>query len=135
MSQVFHQKLKIKTTKVSKNVFISWHGAGNTKGGRITVPLTSCLTGLDESVLQIITKIVSWHTAYSKPVQQEVNGTVILPPLVFPAWGKFPTLLKTTLLNRRVWRSSDDRQNKAVARREILLGPGVLFTTLHLLQN
>jgi hypothetical protein len=23
----------------------------------------------------------------SKPVKQEVNGTVILPPLVFPAYG------------------------------------------------
>ena len=30
------------------------------------------------------TKIVSCHTAGSKPVKQEVNGTVILPPLVFP---------------------------------------------------
>ncbi len=54
---------------------------GNTKGGNITVPLTSCLTGLDESVLQIKTKIVSCHTADSKPAKQEVNGTVILPPL------------------------------------------------------
>jgi hypothetical protein len=34
--------------------------------------------------LQIKTKIVSSHTADSKPVKQEVNGTVILPPLVFP---------------------------------------------------
>jgi hypothetical protein len=42
--------------------------SGNTKGG----------------VLQIKTKIVSSHTADSKPVKQEVNGTVILPPLVFP---------------------------------------------------
>jgi hypothetical protein len=40
---------------------------------------------LDYSVLQIKTKIVSCHTADSKPVKQEVNGTVILPPLVFPA--------------------------------------------------
>jgi hypothetical protein len=30
-------------------------------------------------------KIVSSHTADSKPVKQEVNCTVILPPLVFPA--------------------------------------------------
>jgi hypothetical protein len=30
------------------------------------------------------TKIVSSLTADSKPVKQEVNGTVILPPLVFP---------------------------------------------------
>ncbi len=61
--------------------------AGNTKGGSITVPLTSCLTGLDQSVLQIKTKIVSSHTADSKPFKQEVNGTVILPPLVFPGIG------------------------------------------------
>jgi hypothetical protein len=58
--------------------------SGNTKGGSITVLLTSCLTGLNRSVLQIKTKIVSCHTADSKPVKQEVNGKVILPPLVFP---------------------------------------------------
>ncbi len=57
----------------------------NTKGGSITVLLTSCLTGLDSSVLQIKTKNVSCHTADSKVVKQEVNGTVILPPLVFLA--------------------------------------------------
>jgi hypothetical protein len=28
--------------------------------------------------------IVSFHTADSKSVKQEVNGTVILPPLIFP---------------------------------------------------
>jgi hypothetical protein len=37
-------------------------------------------------LLVLKTKIVSCHTANSKPVKQEVNGTVILPPLVFPAW-------------------------------------------------
>jgi hypothetical protein len=42
------------------------------------------LTGLGKSVLQIKTKNVSYHTADSKPVKQEVNSTVILPPLVFP---------------------------------------------------
>jgi hypothetical protein len=52
-------------------------------GGSITVQLTSCLTCLDLSVLQINTKIVSCHTTDSKPVKQEVNSTVI-PPLVFP---------------------------------------------------
>jgi hypothetical protein len=64
--------------------------AGNTKGGSIIVQLTSCLTGLDWSVLQIKTKIVSCHTADSKPVkqeEQEVNSTVILPPSVFPGSG------------------------------------------------
>jgi hypothetical protein len=57
---------------------------GSTKGGSITVPLTSCLTGLNQSVLQIKTKIVSCHTADSKLVEQEVNGRLIIPPLVFP---------------------------------------------------
>jgi hypothetical protein len=37
--------------------------------------------------LQINTKIVRCHTANSKPVKQEVNGTVILPPLVFPVYN------------------------------------------------
>ncbi len=58
--------------------------SGNTKGGSTTVPLTSCLTGLVWSVLQIKTKIASCHTTDSKPFKQEVNGTVMLPPLVFP---------------------------------------------------
>ncbi len=52
------------------------------------VPLTSCLTGLDQAVLQIKTKIVSCHTTNSKPVKQEVNGIVILPlqySLVLPS--------------------------------------------------
>ncbi len=59
--------------------------AGNTEGGSITELLTSYLTGLDLSVLQIKTKIVHCHTSDSKPIKQEVNGTVILPPYVFPA--------------------------------------------------
>jgi hypothetical protein len=58
--------------------------SGNTKWGSITVPLTSCLTDFDESVLQVKTKIVSCYTADLKPVKQEVNCTVILPPLAFP---------------------------------------------------
>ncbi len=35
--------------------------------------------------MKIKKKIVSCHTADSKTVKKEVNGTVILPPLVFPA--------------------------------------------------
>ncbi len=74
-----------------KPSFLQLHRApqvlsGNTKGGSINIPLTSCLTGLDQSVLQIKTKIVSCHTADSKPVKQEVNSTEICPPLVFPSF-------------------------------------------------
>jgi hypothetical protein len=46
----------------------SVHGKVNpgiAKGGSITVPLTSCLTGLDKTVLKIKTKIVSSQTADS----------------------------------------------------------------------
>jgi hypothetical protein len=57
---------------------------GTLKGESITVRLTSCLTCLDYSVLQIKMNTVSCHTVDSKPVKQEVNNTVILPPLVFP---------------------------------------------------
>ncbi len=70
---------------------------GNTKGGSITVPLTSCLTGLDESVLQIKTKIVSCNIADSKLVKQEANGTVILPPSVFPASTQISNWHKVSL--------------------------------------
>ncbi len=45
------------------------------------------MTGLDKSVLQIKIKIVSCHSADSKPVKQEVNSTVILPPLAFPDYN------------------------------------------------
>jgi hypothetical protein len=68
---------------------------GNTKGGCIIVPLTSCLTGLDQSVLQIKTEFVSSHTAVSKPVKQEVNSIVILPPLVFP--GSAASYIENTI--------------------------------------
>jgi hypothetical protein len=39
--------------------------------------------------LQIKTIFVICHTADSKPVEQEVNSIVILPPLVFPAQLSF----------------------------------------------
>jgi len=57
---------------------------GNTKGGSITVLLTSCLTGFESAVGQLTIFISICKTDYSKTVKQEVNGTVILPPLVFP---------------------------------------------------
>ncbi len=57
---------------------------GILKGEGITVPLTSSLTGLGKSVLQIKTKNVSCHTADPKPVKQEVVGTVIPSPFSIP---------------------------------------------------
>jgi hypothetical protein len=51
---------------------------GNTKGGSITVPLTSCLTGLESAVCQLIIFVFICRTE-SKPVKQEVNSTVINP--------------------------------------------------------
>jgi len=61
-------------------------GSGNTKGESITVPITSSLTGLEPAVSQLTIFVFICKTDNSKPVKQEVNGTVILPPLVFPGW-------------------------------------------------
>ena len=41
---------------MNKTTLLFMLRAGNTKEGSITVPLTSCLTGLDKSVLQIKNK-------------------------------------------------------------------------------
>jgi hypothetical protein len=66
-------------------------------------------------------KIVSYHTADSKPVKQEVNRTVILPPLVFPGSLYFnqkisPSSIFVTygcsfLRGQKVMRSNLNRQN------------------------
>ncbi len=42
--------------------------AGNTKGG-ITIPLTSCLTGLESAVWQLTFSVFISKTDYSKPVK------------------------------------------------------------------
>ncbi len=68
------------------NTFLFWLFVcpGNAKGGSITVPLTSCLTGLESAAWQLTIFVFICKTDKSKLVKQEVNGTVILPPLVFP---------------------------------------------------
>jgi hypothetical protein len=60
-------------------------GQGTLMGGSITVPLTSCLTGLESAAWQLTIFVFIFKTDSSKQVKQEVNCTVILPPLVFPA--------------------------------------------------
>ncbi len=42
------------------------------------------MTGLESAVWQLTFFVFICKTDLSKPVKQEVNGTVILPPLVFP---------------------------------------------------
>ncbi len=70
----FEGKAKSLTCVSLQNIRLAW----NKMTGEAQCPG-------NKSVLQIKTKIVSFHTADSKPVKQEVNGTVILPPLVFHA--------------------------------------------------
>jgi hypothetical protein len=43
-----------------------------------------CLIGLESAVLQLTFFVFICKTDSSKPVKQEVNGTMILSPLVFP---------------------------------------------------
>ncbi len=73
--------------------------AGNTKGGSITVPLTSVwLVWI--SLFANKNKSCHCHTADSKPVKQDFNGTVILPPLVFSDWSpvQLPGQKRTKIL-------------------------------------
>jgi hypothetical protein len=46
--------------------------------------LTSYLTGLESAAWQLSIFVFICKIDWSKPVKQEVNGTVILPSLVFP---------------------------------------------------
>ncbi len=84
--------LAVSTGRLSKFMIITWWvqwpAPGNTKWGCITVPLTSCLTGLELAVWQLTIFVFICKTDKSKPVKQEVNGTVILPPLSIP-WIKY----------------------------------------------
>ncbi len=70
---------------------------GNTKGGSITVPLTSFLIGLELAVWQL--KILFLFAKQTNPNQskKEVNGTVILPPLVFLGCKYHLLLLKRSI--------------------------------------
>jgi hypothetical protein len=56
----------------------------NTKGGSITVPLTSCLTGLESAVRQLTLCFYSQNRLIQTG-QTGGQSTVIIPPLVFPA--------------------------------------------------
>ncbi len=69
---------------VVKSKHWAYGRAGNTKRGSITVPLTSYLTGLESAVRLLTIIVLICKTDLSKLVKQEINGTVILPPLVFP---------------------------------------------------
>jgi hypothetical protein len=55
------------------SVDVKWSGAGNTKGGSITVLLTFCLTFLESAVWQLKIFLFICNTDRSKPVKQEVK--------------------------------------------------------------
>jgi hypothetical protein len=69
---------------------------GNTKGGSVTIDLLFDWFGL-VCLANKNKKIFSCHTADSKPVKQ-VNGTVILPPLVFPGLLNDQCLVRNRLV-------------------------------------
>ncbi len=71
---------------------------GNTKGGKYHCTIDLLLDWFGLVCFANEKKIVSCHTADSKPVKHEVNGTVILHPLVLSAFkGSF------TLANLQKW--------------------------------
>ncbi len=74
--------------------FITRHNQGKLKGKYYcTIDLLCDWFGL--VCFANKNKIGNSDTADSKPVKQEVNGTVILPPLVFP--GPISTMAKIAL--------------------------------------
>jgi len=75
--------------------------------------------------LQIKTKIISCHAADSKPVKQEVNGTEILPPLVFPALAYLAST-STSATNKNVFRRWTPHDGEVVLRRKSVHGRKVL---------
>jgi hypothetical protein len=65
--------------------------------------------------LQIKTKIVRCHTADSKPVKQEVNRRVILPPLVFPVQGNVDkTAPRSSVVGTKGVEPEENRENAEV---------------------
>ena len=67
------------------------------------VPLISRLTGLKSAVWQLTIFVFISKTDQSKPVKQEVNGTVILPPLVFLGIRKSKGILSLASKCVRYW--------------------------------
>jgi len=82
---------------------------GNTNGGSITVPLTSCLTGLESAVWQRTIFDFICKTDGSKPVKQKVNGTMILLPLVLPGQADLNRHSPLRLYHRRYAGLASDR--------------------------
>jgi hypothetical protein len=56
------------------------------------------LTGLESAGKQLKILVFICKTDQSKPVKQEVNGAVILPPLVFPDQGMLLAMQQKTKL-------------------------------------
>jgi hypothetical protein len=85
--------------------------------------------------LQIKTKIVSCHTANSKPVKHKVNSTVILPPLVFPGIGLCLFVLGEVVLHVGINVLMEIDKNRALILGDLLgvLGQQLRPCHIHLL--
>jgi len=88
-----------RSVNYDRNTFII-QATGNTKGGKYhcTIDLLFDLFGL--ACFGNKTKIVSCHTADSKPVKQEVSGTMKVPLLVFPGLTLSTTSAQVRILRR-----------------------------------
>jgi hypothetical protein len=73
---------------------------GILKGGSITVPLTSFLTGLESAAWHLTISIFICKTDYSKPVKQEVNGTMDTSPFSIPPGCRYAECRGARLLGQ-----------------------------------
>ncbi len=82
LDKALEQPIQFVSTFIPSAYF--WFWPGNTREGSITLPLTSYLTGLESAVWQL-----NFFCFYLQnrliQTSQTGNGTVVLPPSVFPA--------------------------------------------------
>ncbi len=77
------------------NIILLDSTPGCTKGGSISVLLTSCLIVFESAAWQLTIYIFIFKTDLSKQVKQEVNCRGILPTLVFPEYTHWPRVGNT----------------------------------------
>jgi hypothetical protein len=95
-----HHPFSLLVDHIPVKSFQIWVCPGNTKGGSITVPLTSCLTGLESAVWLLTILFIYLQKRLIQTSQtggQWYSDISIFPPLVFPGLFKGPITIKSNV--------------------------------------
>ncbi len=120
--------------------------AGNTKGGSISVPLTSCLTDLESAVLHLTNFCFYLQNRLIQTSQTGGQQYSDTSPLVFPGlevkeWitVKYSTLVSPIQTRFKMFSGSKHSslfsRNRKTIKNVMALTPGAVFTRLYLLCN